>query len=215
MSVARTAAYSSRTKGRAISATSTMAATTAARRPGATTSARCSGSGVVMAPAGAFPSRPCGFNASTMAMTMNSATSVRRGKAKVMPKRSTSPNAMQNVLVTPISTAARKAPGIEPKPPTTVTTKASAMIDRSMPRLAGSRGNCNAPANPARKAPSTKTAVYSRDWSMPNADVSARFSAAARISMPKRVRVTSERQRDQDHRSGDHEEQVILRNGVA
>ena len=109
----------------------------------------------------------------------------------VTPNTSTSPSAMQKVLVTPISAAARNAPGIDPRPPTTVTTKASAMIARSMPRLAGSRGSCSAPANPARNAPSAKTAVKRRAWSMPSAAVSARFSAAARISMPKRVRVTS------------------------
>jgi hypothetical protein len=99
--------------------------------------------------------------------------------------------AMQNVLVTAMMPAARNAPGIDPSPPITVTTKASAMIERSMPRLAGSRGICNAPAKPARNAPSANTVVYSLAWSTPSAAVSVRFSAAARISMPKRVRVTS------------------------
>ena len=124
-------------------------------------------------------------------MITNSTTSVSLGNASVTPNTSTSPSAMQKALVTPISAAARNAPGIDPRPPTTVTTKASAMIARSMPRLAGSRGSCSAPANPARNAPSAKTAVKRRAWSMPSAAVSVRFSAAARISMPKRVRVTS------------------------
>ena len=98
MSVARTAVYSSRTKGSATNAASTIAAAIAARRSGATTSARCSGSGVVAGIGNLDPSRPCGFTARTIAMTTNSATSVRRGNATVMPKRSTSPSAMQKRL---------------------------------------------------------------------------------------------------------------------
>ena len=68
MSVISTALYSSRTKGSAAMASTMIPATSAARRVGATTSARCSGSGVVTATGGGLPSRPCGFNASTMAM---------------------------------------------------------------------------------------------------------------------------------------------------
>ena len=36
---------------------------------------------------------------------------------------------MQNALISPISSAARKAPGIEPRPPTTTTTNASEISD--------------------------------------------------------------------------------------
>ena len=38
---------------------------------------------------------------------------------------------MQNALISAISRAARKAPGTDPRPPTTTTTKTSAMTDRS------------------------------------------------------------------------------------
>ena len=69
----------------------------------------------------------------------------------VTPPNSTVPSAMHSALVRPMSSAATKAPGIEPRPPTTVTTNASAMIARSMPRLAGSRGSCSAPASPAQE----------------------------------------------------------------
>ena len=131
------------------------------------------------------------MTASTIAITTNSATSVSLGNAIVMPANSTLPSAMHSALVRPISNAARNAPGIEPRPPTTVTTNASAMTVRSMPRLAGSRGSCSAPASPARNAPNANTAVKSFASSIPSAAVSTRFSDAARIRTPKRVRVTS------------------------
>ena len=50
--------------------------------PGARTSSRCSGSGVVIGAPGGLPRSPCGFTASTTAITTNSATSVSLGKAK-------------------------------------------------------------------------------------------------------------------------------------
>ena len=80
-----------------------------------------------------------------------------------------------------------------------------------MPRLAGSRGSCSAPASPARNAPSANTAVNSRAWSMPSAAVSVRFSLAARISTPKRVRVTSSVSADEHERPDRDQEQVVLR----
>ena len=99
--------------------------------------------------------------------------------------------AMQSAFTTPMIIAATNAPGIEPRPPTTVTTNTSAMIARSMPRFAGSRGSCSAPAAPASAAPSANTAVCSRACGTPSAAASVRFSAAARISRPKRVLRTS------------------------
>ena len=58
---------------------------------------------------------------------------------------------MQSALVTPMMIAATKAPGIEPRPPSTVTTNASAITERSMPRFAGSRGSVSAPARPGEE----------------------------------------------------------------
>ncbi len=113
------------------------------------------------APTAARPSARYGLATSTIAITTNSATSVSFGKAIAMPPTSTVPSAMHSALVSPIRSAATNAPGIEPSPPTTVTTNASAMIARSMPRFAGSRGSCSAPASPARKAPSANTVVNS------------------------------------------------------
>ena len=186
-----TAVYSAPTTGNASSPASTRPATIASRRPGPCTSSRCSGSAVVTGAAGGVPRRPCGRTASTTAITTNSATSVSLGKAIVDAEELGVPSAMHSALVMPMITAARNAPGIEPRPPTTVTTNASATVARSMPRLAGSRGSCSAPASPARNAPSANTAVKSLASSMPSAAVSARFSLAARIRMPKRVRVRS------------------------
>ena len=75
-------------------------------------------------------------------------------------------------------------------PPTTTTTKASPIATRSRPRLAGSRGSCRAPPSPARNAPSANTAVNSSDWFTPSAPTISRSWVAARIRMPKRVRVS-------------------------
>ena len=155
------------------------------------------------------------MTASTIAITTNSATSVSLGNAIVMPANSTLPSAMHSALVRPISKAARNAPGIEPRPPTTVTTNASAMTVRSMPRLAGSRGNCSAPASPARNAPSANTAVKSFASSIPSAAVSTRFSDAARIRTAEARARHEPRERDQHQRADGDEEQVVLRNRAA
>ena len=48
--------------------------------------------------------------------------------------------------------------GIEPRPPTTTTTKASDTTARSISRFAGSRGMASAPPSPASAAPSANTA---------------------------------------------------------
>ena len=66
------------------------------------------------------------------------------------PNQCTVPTPMQKALATPIRMAARNAPPMLPSPPTTVTTKASAMTARSRSRLAGSRGICSAPPRPGQ-----------------------------------------------------------------
>ncbi|MNT17813.1 hypothetical protein D3C72_1529890 [compost metagenome] len=94
-----------------------------------------------------------------------------------------------------ISRAARKAPGIDPRPPTTTTTNALAMISRSSPSVAGTRGAASAPPSPARKAPRVKAEVNSQAWFTPSAASIVRFSAAARSSLPQRVRISSSQSR--------------------
>ena len=77
------------------------------------------------------------------------------------PNQCTVPMPMQKALATPIRMAARNAPPMLPSPPTTVTTKASAMTARSRSRLAGSRGICSAPPRPASTEPTKNTEVKS------------------------------------------------------
>ena len=98
---------------------------------------------------------------------------------------------MQNALTMAISTAATKAPGIEPMPPTTTTTKASPISARSRLRLAGSCGICSAPPSAARKVPRANTEVKSQRWLTPSAPTISRSCVAARTSRPQRVRVSS------------------------
>src|SRR6218665_130302 len=76
---------------------------------------------------------------------------------------------MHNTFTSAISSAAGWAPGIEPMPPTTTTTKAAPMVFRSRSSVAGSRGSCSAPPRPASNAPSANTAVNSRAWRTPRA----------------------------------------------
>ena len=122
---------------------------------------------------------------------------------------------MHSALVRPMSSAARNAPGIDPRPPTTVTTNASAMIARSMPRLAGSRGSCSAPARPARNAPSANTAVKSFASSMPSAAVSTAV-LRRRADQDAEARARDEpRERDQHQRADGDQEEVVLRDRAA
>ena len=187
----------------------------AARRPGGTTSVRNSARGVVGGIDGAAPIRPYGFTTSTTAITTNSATSVSFGKSISKPPRSTVPSAMHRALVRPMRSAATKAPGIEPKPPATVTTNASAMTARSMPRLAGSRGSCNAPASPARQDPSANTRVKS----LPRIDAKrAREGPILGRRADERAEARSFQQspqREQNERPDGEQEKVIGRNHAA
>src|SRR6266511_2753684 len=61
---------------------------------------------------------------------MNSATSVSLEKLTVKPPKWTTPRPMHSALTSAMMTAARKAPVIEPIPPTTTTTKASPITTR-------------------------------------------------------------------------------------
>ena len=92
---------------------------------------------------------------------MNSTTSVSLENENVVPNASTVPMPTQKALMTPISSAARNAPGMLPRPPTTTTTNASEIAVRSRKSCAGSRGIWSAPPSPARNAPSAKTPVKS------------------------------------------------------
>src|SRR5688572_33084030 len=85
---------------------------------------------------------------------------------------------MQKALISAMSSAARNAPGIEPSPPTTTTTKASDTTARSSSRFAGSRGIASAPPSPASAAPSMNTPVNSQRWLTPSAPVISRSSVA-------------------------------------
>ena len=102
---------------------------------------------------------------------------------------------MHSALISDTSSAATKAPGIEPMPPTTTTTKAEPMMLRSISRLAGSRGSCSAPPRPASSAPKPNTAVNSQAWLTPRAPTISRSCVAARTSVPQRVRVNSSHSR--------------------
>ena len=98
---------------------------------------------------------------------------------------------MQMAFNCAIKSAATYAPGMEPIPPTTTTTKAAPIMFRSISRLAGSRGSCNAPPKPASTAPSVNTAVKSQAWLTPSALTISRSCVAARTKVPHRVFVSS------------------------
>ena len=138
-----------------------------------------------------LPSKPQGRATSTTAITTNSTTSVSFENDRLTPITSTNPSQMHTALSSAISSAATKAPDIEPMPPTTTTTKAAPMRFRSMSRLALSRGNCSAPPSPASSEPSANTAVNSHAWLTPSALTISRSCAQARTSVPQRVRLSS------------------------
>ncbi len=124
-------------------------------------------------------------------MIRNSTTRVSLENEISIPNQCTVPMPMQKALATPIRMAARNAPPMLPRPPTTVMTKASAMTARSRSRLAGSRGICSAPPSPASTEPTKNTEVKSLAWSTPSAPTISRSCVAARTSAPQRVRVSS------------------------
>ena len=143
-----------------------------------------SGSTTRVWPASGRPIRPQGRTTSTSAIIRNTSTSVIFGKTR-MPK----------ACSWPISSAARKAPGTEPIPPTTVTTKASAITEMSMCGLAASLGVCSAPPSPASAAPRNSVPVNSSAWLTPSAPTISRSCVAARTSTPKRVLCISSHRR--------------------
>ncbi len=126
------------------------------------------------------PSSPYGRTTSTAAMTTNTSTSVDCGSSQ-----------MPNACRTPMISEAQNAPVIEPRPPTTTTTKASTRIVRSICRLTVSRGICSAPASPASPAPSANTVVKSNRSLTPSAPAISRSCVAARTIVPQRVRWNS------------------------
>ena len=142
-----------------------------------------------------MPSSPHGRQTSTTAITRKSTTSVSLENDTSTPKTSTNPSQIHTALTSETSSAATYAPGIEPMPPTTTTTKAAPMVWRSISSVAGSRGSCSAPPRPANMAPSANTAVNSHAWFTPSALTMARSWVAARTSVPKRVRVSSSQTR--------------------
>src|SRR5260370_42668669 len=77
---------------------------------------------------------------------------------------------MQSALTSAMMTAARYAPGTDPMPPTTTTTKASPMTVRSIARFAGSRASCSAPPRPDSNDPAVNTCEQQRlvDAERPN-----------------------------------------------
>jgi hypothetical protein len=107
------------------------------------------------------------------------------------PPISCTPSQMQMALSSATSSAAMKAPGMLPMPPTTTTTKAAPMVSMSISRLAGSRGSCSAPPRPASNVPRANTAVNSQAWFTPRAPTISRSCVAARTRMPKRVLASS------------------------
>src|SRR3546814_11639364 len=89
-----------------------------------------------------WTSRPVGRKIRTRAIIRNMAPSTNSGKPTLPIER-----------VMPRSRAARKAPGIEPMPPITVTMKLSTRMPRPMPGVSERTGAASAPAPPARAPP--------------------------------------------------------------
>ena len=116
---------------------------------------------------------------------------------------------MQNALATPIRMAARNAPPRLPRPPTTVTTKASAMTDRSRSRLAGSRGICSAPPSPAStRADEEHRGEQPGLVDAQRADHLAVLGRRAHQRAPARAR---EQQPEQaEHHRADHDQQQVV-----
>ena len=146
--------------------------------PARRTSSRCSGSGVVTGVRrAACRGVPAACTASTTAITTNSATSVSLGNAKrdadeLDVAERDAQRLGQRDQQRGEERAGNRAQAADHGDDEGVGDRSA----RSMPRLAGSRGNCSAPASPARNAPSANTAVKSFASSMPSAAVSVRFS---------------------------------------
>ena len=126
----------------------------------------------------------------------------------------TSPMPMQSALISPMSSAARNAPGIDAE---AADDDHDERIgdDRRDPcsRLAGSRGSCSAPPSPASSAPSAEHAGKKpRLVDAERARSSRGPRVAARTSMPQRVRVSSSHSSGQHDRPEHDQQQVVLRN---
>ena len=127
----------------------------------------------------------------------------------------TTPMPMHSALISAMMTAARKAPVIEPMPPTTTTTKASPITIRSIARLAGSRATCSAPPRPARNEPQANTSgEQQRLVDAERADHLAVLRGGA--DQPAEARLGQHQMQQQQHdRPDDDQEQVVAREAAA
>ena len=122
---------------------------------------------------------------------------------------------MHNALTSAIMTAARNAPPIEPMPPTTTTTKASAITVRSSRDWpARARPAARRRGRRGRSRARTPT-VNSMAWLTPSAPTISRSWVAARISRPKRVLRQQQVQQQQYDRADGDQEQVVAREAAA
>ena len=100
--------------------------------------------------------------------------------------------ATPNACSSPISSAARYAPGRLPRPAHHHHHERIGDDGQvNLPGLADADGRASAPPSPASAAPSANTPVNNRRWSTPRAATISRSSVAARTSVPQRVRVNS------------------------
>ena len=90
----------------------------------------------------------------------------------------------------PTSSAATKAPRIEPMPPMTTTTNARISIGSPIPTCTASSGAVIIPAKPASAAPRAKVSENSIPIFTPRPCTIRRLAAPARMSMPMRVCAT-------------------------
>ena len=100
-------------------------------------------------------------------------------------------NERPSVSTSPMISAARNAPRIEPMPPITITTKARIRIVSPMPGSTERIGAIMMPAKPASMVPKPNTIMNRRRMLTPSADTIAALVAPARTSMPTRVWLTS------------------------
>ena len=124
-----------------------------------------------------------------IAISMNSVTSVSFENSTVNPKKVCAPRVMQRALTRPINSAQTYAPGIDPIPAMTTTTKQSVTTDKSAPKFAGVRASSKAPDQPAMAQPKLKTAVKRLFEFTPKACSVSLSVLAALIYKPIRVRL--------------------------
>src|ERR1700682_1833950 len=126
-----------------------------------------------------WPNRPVGLMTRTITMNRYIRPSVNSGKPSDPKER-----------IMPISRAPINAPRIEPMPPITVTMKDSISTENPMPGVSERTGAASAPASPASMPPSANTPPWMRPVLMPSADTMPGLCAAARFTLPSRVRAS-------------------------